>query len=185
MEEETKKTEVVDQVENTMEDVKKKEKNKKEKVKHDKEKEELRLANIELKEKILRITAEMQNMKKRSEADLATAYKYDGADLAEKILPVLDNFERALSIKQEGAEKFLSGFKMIYENLVNILNEKGIHEIEVVGSLFDPNIMNAVLTEQNNEVDDNIVLECLQKGYMYNDKLIRPAMVKVNEREND
>lgn len=181
MEEEKKNSEVVEQVE----DVKKKEKNKKDKVKHDKEKEELRLANLELKEKLLRVTAEMQNMKKRSEADLATAYKYDGADLAEKILPVLDNFERALSIKQEGTEKFLSGFKMIYENLVNILNEKGIHEIEVIDSLFDPSIMNAVLTEQNTEKDDNIVLECLQKGYMYHDKLIRPAMVKVNEREND
>lgn len=187
MEDEIKNEEVVtsNTEEPTEEKNNKKEKPKKEKIKHDKEKEELKLANLELKEKILRITAEMQNMKRRSEADMANLYKYDGADLAEKLLPILDNFERALAIKQEGTEKYLSGFKMIYDNLINILNEKGIKEIETLNKHFDPNIMNAVLTEKNEEVEDNIVLECLQKGYMYHDKLIRPAMVKVNEREND
>ena len=150
----------------------------------DKEKEQLRIANLDLKEKVLRITAEMQNMKRRYELDMANFYKYEGFDLIEKILPVLDNFERAMNTKIDGAEKYLSGFKMIYDNLVSILEAKGVKEIEVIDKEFDPNIMHAVLTEENKEKENNIVLECLQKGYMYNDKLIRPAMVKVNERND-
>ena len=73
---------------------------------------------------------------------------------------------------------------MIYDNLINILKEKGITELDVIAKPFDPNIMNAVMTEENKEKENNIVLDCLQKGYMYNDKLIRPAMVKVNERND-
>ena len=149
----------------------------------DKEKDELIKANLDLKEKVLRITAEMQNIKRRSEIDLANAYKYDGFDLMEKILPILDNFERALSIKQEGTEKFLEGFKMIYDNLRNILLSKGVTEIECMHKEFDPNMMNAVMTDTNNDFANNIVLDCLQKGYMYQDKILRPAMVKVNERD--
>ena len=148
----------------------------------DKEKDELIKANLDLKEKVLRITAEMQNIKRRSEIDLANAYKYDGFDLMEKILPILDNFERALSIKQEGTEKFLEGFKMIYDNLRNILLSKGVTEIECIHKEFDPNMMNAVMTDTNNDFANNIVLDVLQKGYMYQDKILRPAMVKVNER---
>lgn len=161
------------------------EKSKKSHKKIDKEKDELIKANLDLKEKVLRVTAEMQNIKRRAELDLSNAYKYDGADLVEKLLPIIDNFERALKIKQDGAEKFLDGFKMIYDNLVIILKEKGVVEIDCLNKEFNPTIMNAVLTEQNNDFDNNIVLEILQKGYMYNDKLIRPAMVKVNERESE
>lgn len=162
-----------------------KEKKKERKIKVDKEKEELRSANLELKEKLLRITAEMQNMRRRFEIDMQSLYKYDGFDLAEKLLPVIDNFERALKIKSEGNEKFLDGFKMIYENMISILEAKGIKEIACQNEQFDPNIMNAVLTEASNEVAPNTVLECLQKGYMYNDRLIRPAMVKVSEEASN
>lgn len=160
-------------------------KEKKEKKKFDKERDELIKANLDLKEKVLRITAEMQNMKRRYDLDLANAYKYDGYDLAEKLLPIIDNFERAMNVKQEGMEKFLEGFRMVYNNLQDILKAKGIIEIEAKNKIFDPNIMNAVLTETNNELENNIVLDVLQKGYMYNDKLLRPAMVKVNERESE
>lgn len=160
-------------------------KEKKEKKKFDKERDELIKANLDLKEKVLRITAEMQNMKRRYDLDLANAYKYDGYDLAEKLLPIIDNFERAMNVKQEGMEKFLEGFRMVYNNLQDILKAKGIIEIEAKNKMFDPNIMNAVLTETNNELENNIVLDVLQKGYMYNDKLLRPAMVKVNERESE
>lgn len=155
----------------------------------DKEKDELIKANLDLKEKVLRITAEMQNIKRRSEIDLANAYKYDGFDLMEKLLPILDNFERAISIKQEGTEKFLEGFKMIYDNLRNILLSKGVTEIECLHKEFDPSTMNAVMTDTNEDYQNNVVLDVLQKGYMYQDKILRPAMVKVNERnvtqEND
>ena len=192
MEEEIKKTEeenapnkeqVVQEEQNPKPELpKKKVKEKRKKI--DKEKDELIKANLDLKEKVLRITAEMQNIKRRSEIDLANAYKYDGFDLVEKILPILDNFERALSIKQEGTEMFFEGFKMIYDNLQNILSSKGVTEIECIHKEFDPNMMNAVMTDTNNDFANNIVLECLQKGYMYQDKIIRPAMVKVNERDN-
>lgn len=187
--EETNETEV--KTENIEESVKEeappKEEKKKEKKKKlfDKEKEELKSANLELKEKVLRITAEMQNMRRRYDLDMQSLYKYDGFDLVEKLLPILDNFERALKIKNEGIEKFLEGFKMIYDNLISILNSKGITEVECLNKEFDPNIMNAVTTEVNSEVPENTVLEVLQKGYMYNDRLIRPAMVKVSERESE
>lgn len=170
-----------------MEEAPPQEEKKKEKKKKffDKEKEELRSANLELKEKVLRITAEMQNMRRRYDLDKESLYKYDGFDLVEKILPILDNFERALKIKTEGSEKFLEGFKMIYDNLISILNSKGITEVECLNKEFDPNIMNAVVTEVKTEVAENTVLEVLQKGYIYNDRLIRPAMVKVSERESE
>ncbi len=189
MEEEVKNVDVAESKEETLEEKETtEEKNSKKKVKEkhkkiDKEKDELIKANLDLKEKVLRITAEMQNIKRRSEMDLANAYKYDGADLIEQLLPIIDNFERALNTNIEGADKFLVGFKMIYENLKSILTNKGVKEITCLHQEFDPNIMNAVLTDTNNEFANNIVLEVLQKGYMYHDKIIRPAMVKVNERE--
>ena len=72
---------------------------------------------------------------------------------------------------------------MIYDNLIEILKSKGITEIDALNKPFDPSIMNGVMTEVNNEVDEGTVLDVLQKGYMYNDKLLRPAMVKVSEKE--
>ena len=183
MEEEIKKEDTCLEKETKEEEktsVKKKQKEYKKRI--DKEKDELIKANLDLKEKVLRITAEMQNIKRRSEIDLSNAYKYDGFDLMEKLLPILDNFERAISIKQDGAEKFLTGFKMIYDQLKEILENKGVKEIECLHKEFDPNFMNAVMTDTNNDFENNIVLECLQKGYMYQDKILRPAMVKVNER---
>jgi len=159
-------------------------KEKKDKKKNDKELEKLKEENNILNEKILRITAEMQNMRRRYDIDISNLHKYDGFLVIEKLLPVIDNFERAMKVKQEGAEKFLEGFKMIYDNLIAILNSKGVVEIDALGKDFDPTIMNAVMTEENSEVNDNIVLEVLQKGYMYNDKLVRPAMVKVSENES-
>lgn len=150
----------------------------------DKEKDELIKANLDLKEKVLRITAEMQNIRRRSEIDLANAYKYDGMDLIEQLLPIIDNFERALNTKIEGADKFLVGFRMIYENFQSILTNKGVKVIDAMHKEFDPNMMNAVATDTNNDFANNIVLEVLQKGYIYQDRIIRPVMVKVNEREN-
>ncbi len=178
--------EIKEEVLETQEQVEPKEEHpSKKKKKIDKEKEELREANLNLKEKVLRITAEMQNMRRRYDNDLSNAYKYDGFDLVEKILPIIDNFERAMKTKIEGSEKFIDGFKMIYNNLIDILKSKGIKEIEALDKEFDPNIMNAIATDNNKEKDNNIVLEVLQKGYMYNDKLIRPAMVKVNNKESE
>ncbi len=154
------------------------------KPKIDKEKDELIKANLELKEKVLRITAEMQNMKRRYDLDISNLHKYEGEDLITKILPVIDNFERALNLKVEGAEKFTAGFKMIYDNLIEILKSKGITEINCLHEEFNPTYMNAVMTDTNAEFDNNVVLEVFQKGYMYKEKIIRPAMVKVNEKKD-
>ena len=163
----------------------KKETKKEKKVKVDKEKEELKNKNAELSDKILRISAEMQNMKRRYEEEISRIYKYDGEDVIKQLLTVVDNFERAILLDDENLEdelsKFLSGFKMIYTNLVNILNTKGVSEIECQNQVFDPNTMQAVLTDKVEGIESGHVIEVLQKGYIYNEKVIRPAMVKVNE----
>ena len=141
--------------------------------------------NAKLNEKLLRVMAEIQNMKRRNEEEISKLCKYDGEKLITKILPIVDNFERAIMLDDrdlsDEVSKFLSGFKMIYTNLISILNELEVKEIDCKGLEFDPNKMEAVLTDSNKELPSNVVLEVLQKGYTYKDKVIRVAMVKVNE----
>ncbi len=137
-------------------------------------------------EKILRINAEMQNIKRRSEEDRAKLLKYDGEKIILKIITILDNFEHAIQMDDNNlndeVSKFLSGFKMIYGNMKDILKSEGVEEIDCLHKPFDENSMNAVLTDNSEEFEDNIVLDVLQKGYMYKDKVLRPAMVKVNSK---
>ena len=162
---------------------KKEKKNKKEKA-SDAEILKLKEENATLNDKVLRINAELQNIKRRNSEEISRLMKYDGETFIKKLLPVIDNFERAINMDDDNLEdeisKFLSGFKMIYSNLKNILDEMEIKEIECIGQNFDPANMEAVLTEHDETKDKNIVLDCLQKGYTYKDKVIRPAMVKVN-----
>lgn len=156
--------------------------------KKDKKSEELELLvnqNNLLNEKILRLTADFQNMKRRNEEELSKLYKYDGEGIIKEILVIVDNFERAIKLDDDNLDdelsKFLEGFKMIYTNLVNILNGRNVKEIVCLNEDFDPNTMNAVLTEKIEGKEPGKVIDVLQKGYMYNDKVIRPAMVKVSE----
>ena len=139
----------------------------------------------ELNDKVLRINAEMQNMKRRYEEEIANIYKYNGVDFIKKLLPTVDNFERAIKEDDNNLNdelsKFLEGFKMIYSNLKNILSDYGVKEIDCLHQEFNPNTMDAVLTDKDENYESNIVLDVMQKGYIYNDKVIRPAMVKVNE----
>ena len=139
----------------------------------------------ELKEKNLRLTAEMQNFMRRSKLQISNYLKYDGEEFIKKLIPIVDDFERAIKMDDDNLDdevsKFLSGFKIIYANLLNILKEYEVKEIDCLGSEFDPNTMNAVMTESIVEQESNIVLDVMQKGYMYKDKVIRPTMVKVNE----
>ncbi|MBE6148693.1 MAG: nucleotide exchange factor GrpE [Firmicutes bacterium] len=147
--------------------------------------EKLTAEKAELADKVLRLTAEMQNMSRRYEQEKANIYKYDGEKLIKELLPIVDNFERAIKLDDNNLtdelSKFLSGFKMIYTSMVGTLKAMGVTEIEALGKEFDPVTMEAIMTTNIMEEEQNVVVEVMQKGYMYNDKVIRVAMVKVNE----
>ena len=158
------------------------------KSKKEKKKDELILLQEELaseKEKSLRVQAEFVNFKRRKEEETSSMLRYANAEVFENLLPVIDNFERAIKLDDndltDEISKFLSGFKMIYGNFIDILNKNEVKEIEASGLEFDPNFHQAVLTEKDENKPGGVVLEVLQKGYLYKDKVIRPAMVKVNE----
>ncbi len=170
----------------------KEEKKNKKEIKENKELKHFEEENHKLKnelkessEKVLRLAAEMQNYKKRNETEKSNMLKYANEDLAKSLLPILDNFERAIKLDDndlsDEVSKFLSGFKMIYGSFVNVLNNIEVKEIECDGLEFDPVYHQAVLTEKDETKPSGVILEVLQKGYMYKDKVIRPAMVKVNE----
>lgn len=155
------------------------------KKKEDLEKKKLEEEKNILNEKLLRISAEMQNMKRRNEEKISNMLKYEGEDFIKNLLPIIDNFERAINMDDTNLEdevsKFLSGFKMIYGNLNNLLQNYEIKVIDCLNKPFDPNTMDAVLTEEVKDVEPNIVIDVMQKGYIYKDKVIRHAMVKVSK----
>ena len=171
-----------EEIENLMDE---KEIKKQKKEKKNKELEKLVEQNSILNEKLLRVSAEMQNMKRRYEEEISRIYRYEGEDLIKKLLVTMDNFERAISLDDDNLEdelsKFLSGFKLIYGNLKNDLINVGVKEIECLKEMFDPEKMEAVMTEHVDGVESGIVTDVMLKGYTYNDKVIRPAMVKVSE----
>lgn len=163
------------------EEIKKDEKvQNKKKPKVNKEAQKLTLENKALQEKILRISADMQNSLRRGEEEISRIRKYEGMNILKDILPIVDNFERALKLEDIDS-KLLEGFKMIYTNLVNILESNEVKEIVCLDNDFDSNLMEAILTEKKDGVPKDKVIEVLQKGYMYKDRLLRPAMVKVSE----
>ena len=139
----------------------------------------------ELSDKILRLNAEMQNMIRRFNEEKVNLYKYDGEKVIKELLPIIDNFERAISLDDDNLSdelsKFLAGFKMIYTGLIGTLKNMGVSEIDAQGKIFDPTCMEAIMTGNVMEEEQNVVLEVLQKGYKNNDKVIRVAMVKVKE----
>ena len=141
--------------------------------------------NVELNDKYIRLVAETQNIMKRNEVEKQNILKYDGEEIIIKLLDIVDDFERAIGLDDNNLDdelsKFLEGFKLIYANLLNILKEYEVTEIECLGKEFNPMTMNAVMTDSVIEEEANIVLDVMQKGYMYKDKVIRVAMVKVNE----
>ena len=138
-----------------------------------------------LEEALLRNQAELMNFKRRKEEETSRMLKYAEEDIILGFLPILDNIERAISMDDEDLEdevsKFLEGFKMIYAQIKNLLEKFEVKEIECLNEQFDPTYHQAVFTGKDENYDSGIVLEVLQKGYMYKDKVIRPSMVKVNE----
>ena len=144
-------------------------------------KEALALSN----EKVMRTQAEMMNFKRRKEEETSNLLKYANEDVLKSLLPIVDNFERAIKLDDndlsDELSKFLSGFKMIYTSVIDILNKFEVKEILAEGVEFDPKVHQAVLMEHDESKPSGVVLEVLQKGYMFKDRVIRPAMVKVNE----
>lgn len=155
------------------------------KIKLEKEIKKLKDENSLLNDKVLRISAEMQNMMRRNEEKVQNLLKYEGEDLIKKLLPTLDNFERAISMDDtnllDEVSKFLSGFKMIYGNLSDVLKSYEVEVIDCLHKPFDPNTMEAVLVEEAPGIESNMVIDVLQKGYTYKGKVIRHAMVKVSK----
>ena len=139
----------------------------------------------ELEDELLRSKAEFINYRKRLEDEQVRLLKFCNEDLIKETLPILDNFERAISMDDTNLEdevsKFLSGFKMIYCNFVNVLKNYGVIEIDGNNKPFDPVYHEAIMTEKRDGAEAGMVLEVLQKGYILKGKVIRPAMVKVSE----
>lgn len=138
-------------------------------------------SNQALNDKVLRLSAEIQNIGKRHNEEMANMAKYEGIELVKNLLPIVDNFERSIAMDTSIDEKYLAGYKMIYTNLINLLNNIGVTPIDCLEKPFDPKTMQAILTEKVEGKDKDIVLLEMQKGYLYKDKLLRPAMVKVSE----
>ena len=139
--------------------------------------------NNDLVEKVKYHQAELINYRKRKDEEVSNTLKYANQSLILELLPIVDNFERAL--KQNTSEefsKYLEGFKMMYANLVQVLKNFGVEEINRVGEVFDPNLEQALVTDKVEDKEDEVVLEVLQKGYKLKDRVIRPASVKINQK---
>lgn len=167
--------------EEVKEEVKKEKHSKKDKKEIEKLLEEKNILN----DKLLRVSAEMQNMKRRYEEEISRIYKYEGEAFIKKTLGMLDNFERAINMDNECLDdelsKFLNGFKLIYNELKKNLEEIEVTEINCLDEPFNPEMMEAVMTEVVDGKESGVVTEVMLKGYKYRDKVLRPAMVKVNE----
>ena len=158
----------------------KEEKDSKKGLKKKEKKKDKRDEQIEqLNDKVMRQMAEFENFRRRTEIEKSQMFATGAKSIVEKILPVVDNFERGLATVEEGADPFADGMLMIYKQLLTTLDEVGVKPIEAVGQEFNPDFHNAVMHVEDEEVGENIVVEEFQKGYMYNDSVVRHSMVKV------
>ena len=135
--------------------------------------------NQELNNRVLRLQADFENFKRRTRQEREELLQYANFEFVKKLLPIVDNFQRALEAQDAQEEKFAKGVTMIYKQLVDVLEKEGIKQIECFGNEFDPNLHDAVMHEESEDFEDNTIILELQKGYLYKDKLLRPAMVKV------
>lgn len=154
---------------------------------------ELQMANAKIAEleakieemdnRYLRLQADFDNARRRAKLDMEAAQKYRVQNLASNLLQALDNFERAMKVEvdHEQTKSLLQGMEMVYNGIVEALKGEGVEAIEAVGKEFDPHLHQAVMQVQDEKFDSNIVVEEFQKGYLLKDRVIRPAMVKVNE----
>ncbi len=135
----------------------------------------------ELTDKLTRQMAEFDNFRKRTEKEKSQMYEIGAKDIIDKILPIVDNFERGLGAvtEEEKEDPFVQGMEKVYKQLMTTLDGIGVKPIEAVGKEFNPDFHNAVMHVENEELGENIIAEEFQKGYMYHDSVVRHSMVKV------
>ncbi len=135
----------------------------------------------ELTDRVRRQMAEFDNFRKRTEKEKTQMFETGAKSIVEKILPVVDNFERGLAAvtEEEKGTPFVEGMEKIYKQMMTVLEEAGVKAIEAVGQEFDPNLHNAVMHVEDEEFGENIIAEEFQKGYTYRDSVVRHSMVKV------
>lgn len=135
----------------------------------------------DLNSQLLRLQADFVNYRNRMNKEKDNSIAYGTEIIVVELLPVIDNFNRALEAEESKEDSFYQGIKMIEKQLVDVLEKNSVVEIEALANEFDPNFHHAVVMEESDEYDSNIVIEVLQKGYLLKDKVIRPSMVKVSK----
>ena len=140
---------------------------------------EVKAAEEQESERYMRLMAEFQNFKRRAAREKSDIHAYANEKIIGELLPVLDNFERALQTESGDLESYAKGMELIFTQLKTALEHAGLEEIKALGEEFDPNVHNAVMTEDSEEQEDGQISKVLQKGYKLNDKVIRPSMVAV------
>ncbi len=151
------------------------------KKKKDKKEEAYKAKIDELEDRVKRQMAEFENFRKRTEKEKAAMFETGAKSVIEKILPVVDNFERGLTMipEEEKGSAYVEGMNKVYKQLMTELTNMGVKPIEAVGQPFDPNFHNAVMHVEDEEIDESTVVEEFMKGYTYRDTVVRYSMVKV------
>lgn len=149
--------------------------------------EELNNKITDINNKLLLSQADNINYRKRKDEEVSNMLKYANQDIITDIINILDNLDRAININNPSDEikNFLVGFRMIYNQLIETLKNYGVEELDVLNKPFNSSTCEAVLVDNNNELDNDLVVEVLLKGYKLKDRVIRPAKVKVNKKGND
>ena len=144
-----------------------------------KDKKDLKIE--ELNDKYMRTFAEFDNLRKRTEKEKAAMFEVGAKSIVEKILPIVDSFERGLATvtEEQKSEPFVEGMDKVYKQLMTTLSDAGVKPIEALNTEFNPDFHNAVMHIEDENVDENIIVEEFQKGYMYHDSVVRHSMVKV------
>lgn len=141
--------------------------------------EKLRKELEEQNDKFLRLYAEYDNFRKRSQKEKQDIYSSSKADVIKELLPVIDNFERAAANSDAGYEDYKKGIEMIFNQLIQILEKSGVESYGKVGDEFDPNFHNAVMIVEDESLGENVIADVFTKGYKLGDRIIREAVVKV------
>ena len=133
----------------------------------------------ELNERVVRLTADYDNFRKRAQRDKIEARQFANQGILEKLLPVLDNFEMAIIAVKDADPSVRDGVQMIYDQLLGVLKTEGVEPVDAVGRQFDPNMHEAISQEESDEVEEGEVISQIQRGFILNDRLVRPARVVV------